>query len=227
MANVVIEVEERAEAGRNEARRMRKGGRIPAVLYGSGKPVLRLSVDPRSIETVLHSEAGENTLLQLHLKGREAQRHAMLKEYQLDPITGRLMHADFIRIEMSARLTVSVPVRPVGTAPGVKEQGGLLEIVHREIEVECLPADIPEHIQVDVSELRMGEPIRLADLKPAGNYRFVEEPDTVIITVLAPRAEEEVAPAAAATPAEPEVIGKGKKEETPEAAPPERKPEKK
>lgn len=226
MANVVIEVEERAEAGRNEARRMRKGGRIPAVLYGSGKPVLRLSVDPRTIETVLHSEAGENTLLQLHLKGREAQRHAMLKEYQLDPITGRLMHADFIRIEMSARLTVSVPVRALGTAPGVKEQGGLLEIVHRELKVECLPADIPEHIMVDVGELRMGEPIRLADLKPAGNYRFVEEPDTVIITVLAPRAEEVVAPvAAAATPAEPEVIGKGKKEETPEA--PERKPEKK
>ena len=227
MANVVIEVEERSEAGRNEARRMRRGGRIPAVLYGSGKPVLRLSVDPRSIETVLHSEAGENTLLQLHLKGREAQRHAMLKEYQLDPITGRLMHADFIRIEMSARLTVSVPVRALGTAPGVKEQGGLLEIVHREIEVECLPADSPESIGVDVGELRMGEPIRLADLKPAGNYRFVEEPDTVIITVLAPRAEEEVAPAAAATPAEPEVIGKGKKEETPEAAPAERKPEKK
>ena len=226
MANVVIEVEERSEAGRNEARRMRRGGRIPAVLYGSGKPVLRLSVDPRSIETVLHSEAGENTLLQLHLKGREAQRHAMLKEYQLDPITGRLMHADFIRIEMSARLTVSVPVRAFGTAPGVKEQGGLLEIVHREIEVECLPADIPESIAVDVGELRMGEPIRLADLKPAGNYRFVEDPDTVIITVLAPRAEEEPAPVeAAAAPPEPEVIGKGKKEETPEA--PERKPEKK
>ncbi len=225
MASVLIEVEERADAGKNESRRLRRGGRIPAVLYGSGKPVFKVTVDPRDVEHILHSEAGENTILDLRLKGKGSQRQAMIKDYQVDPITSKVVHADFIRIEMDTQIEVSVPVRTVGTAPGVKEQGGLLEVVHRELEVACLPGDIPEHIDVDVSALMIGDQVRLSEIAVVGKYKFLDPADSVVITVVAPRVEEEPAPAEAAAEAEePEVIAKGKKEEDEgEAAKPEGK----
>lgn len=214
MASVLIEVEERADRGKNESRRLRRAGRIPAVLYGSGKPVFQVTVDPRAVEQILHSESGENTILDLRLKGKGSQRQAMIKDYQVDPLTGKVVHADFIRIEMDTQLEVSVPVRTTGTALGVKEQGGLLEVVHRELEVGCLPGDIPEHIDVDVTALMIGDQVRVSDIKAEGNYRFLDPADTVVITVVAPRVEEEpVAEEVAEEGAEPEVIAKGKKDE--------------
>jgi large subunit ribosomal protein L25 len=214
MADVVIEVEERNKSGKNESRRLRHAGRIPAILYGAGKPVLSVTVDPRDLEQVLHSESGENTLLDLRLKGKGSQRKAMIKDYQADPLTGRVMHADFIRIEMDTKLEISVPVRAVGIPPGVKEQGGLLEILQRELKIECLPGDIPEQIEVDVSELNVHDHIWVENLRPSGNFRFLDPMETLVINVVPPRlVEEEAAPVEAEEEAEPEVIAKGKKEE--------------
>jgi large subunit ribosomal protein L25 len=176
--------------------------------------VFGATVNPRDIELILHSQAGENTILDLRLKGKGSQRQAMIKDYQVDPITGKVVHADFVRIEMDTQIEVSVPMRTMGTAVGVKDQGGLLEVVHRELEVGCLPADIPEHIDFDVSALMIGDHVRLSDIKAVGNYRFLDAPDTVVVTVVTPRIEEApVAVDAAEATAEPEVIAKGKKDE--------------
>lgn len=209
MANVVIEVEERDTKGKNVSRRLRRQGMIPAVLYGAGKPVMTVTVDPRKLQVILGSETGENTLLKLRLKGKDAERHAMIKEYQVDPVTEDVIHADFIRIEMDQKLTVSVPVRVQGDPPGVKEQGGLLEVVHRQVDVECLPADIPDYIDVDVSALNIGDHASVDAVEVSDRYRILESADTVLVTVVAPRAvEEEVAEEAAP-------VAEG---ETPEAA---------
>jgi large subunit ribosomal protein L25 len=216
MSQFVIEVEERSQLGKNESRRLRREGRIPAVLYGAGKSTFPVSVDPKVVEKILHSEAGENTLLDLHLKGKDARRKAMIREYQVDPLTGTVVHADFVRIEMDTKLVFSVPVRAMGTPPGVKEQGGVLEVVLREIELECLPGDIPEHIEIDVSGLHIGDQIRVADLESFGGKVEYQQPgDTVVVTLVAPRVaeEEEVAAAEEEEAAEPEVIGKAKTEE--------------
>lgn len=216
MADVVVEVEERTASGKNESRRLRRDGRIPGVLYGAGKPVFSVTVDPRQVEQILHSEAGENTLLDLRLKGQDSRRKAMIKDYQVDPVTGQVLHADFVRIEMDAKLEVSVSVRTVGTAPGIKEQGGLLDVLQRELKLECLPGDIPENIDVDISELRIHDHVRVQDLVPTGNYRFVDPPETLVLNIVPPRLVEEPTAAAAEEEegAEPEVITKGKAEET-------------
>ena len=214
MADVVIEVEERTALGKNESRRLRRGGRIPGVLYGAGKPVFSVSVDPRDVEQILHSEAGDNTLLDLRLKGEESRRTAMIKDYQVDPVTGQVVHADFVRIALDAKLEVSVYVRTVGTSPGVKEQGGLLEILQRELKVECLPGDIPENVDVDISQLRIHDHIRVQDLVPTGNYRYMDPPETLVLNVVPPRLVEEPEAEAAEEEGEPEVITKGKAEET-------------
>ncbi|MFQ5669596.1 MAG: 50S ribosomal protein L25 [Acidobacteriota bacterium] len=215
MGSVVIEVEERSARGKNASRRLRRSGRIPAVLYGSGKPVLSVTVDPKAIEGVLYSGAGENALIELHLKGKNLQRQAMIKEYQTDPVSGDVLHADFVRIDLDTRVEVSVPVAVRGTAPGVKEQGGLLEMVHRQLKIQCLPGDIPEHVDVDISTLRIGDQVRVQDLKMGGTIVLQEKPDTVVVTVTPPRLAEEVETEAEAAEvaAEPEVILKGKKED--------------
>jgi large subunit ribosomal protein L25 len=213
MADVVIEVEERTARGKNESRRLRRAGRIPGVLYGAGKPVFSVTVDPREVEQILHSEAGENTLLDLRLKGKASQRKAMIKDYQVDPVTGQVVHADFVRIAMDTALEVSVSVRTVGTPPGVKEQGGLLEILQRELKVACLPGDIPETIDVEIGELKIHDHVRVQDLVPTGDYRFLDPPETLVVNVVPPRLVEEPAAAVAEEEAEPEVITKGKAEE--------------
>lgn len=211
--DATLQAEKRETRGKNEARRLRARGRIPAVLYGSEKgKAVEIAVDPKELLRILHSESGANTLIGLSFDG--ADTRVLVKEYQLDPIKHRLLHADFYQVAMDRLLTVTVPVLLKGEPRGVKQQGGVLDFVHREIDVEVLPGDIPEHIDIDVSELLINQGIRVRDLNLEGaKWKPVSEPDMLIVHLVAPRTEEpaagEAAPAAAAA-AEPEVIKKGK-----------------
>jgi large subunit ribosomal protein L25 len=222
-----LEAVRREGRGKNEANRLRASGKIPAVFYGPGKSgkakdAVAVSVDPKAVMKILHSDSGANTLINLKLDGSETR--VMLREYQLDPVTHHLIHADFYELAMDKAITVTVPIHVRGEASGVKQQGGLLDFVTREIEVECLPTDIPEHIDVDVSELMLHQAIRVRDLPAHPKWKAVSDPDTMLVHVVMPKAEEAAtteaaaaegaaAPAAAGTPAEPEVIKKGKTEE--------------
>jgi len=217
-----LEAVKRETFGKNEARRLRVAGHIPAVLYGGvstdGKRVATsIAVDPKALSGILHSESGVNTLIGLKVGDEDVR--VLVREYQLDPVTHKLLHADFYRIAMDKLLTVKVPVVCKGEPKGVKQQGGLLDIVHREVEVECLPADIPEHIEIDVTELMLGQAIRFKDVAISPKWTPVSELDLMLVHVVAPRAVVEPTPtdaaAVAATPvaaAEPEVIKKGKVE---------------
>ena len=230
MPEIVVSAEKRTEKGKNVNRRLRVAGRIPGVLYGGSKEPVPVAVSPKDISAVLRSASGENTLFDLDLGG--TRRKVILKEYQLEPLKGRLLHADFYEVALDKTLEVKVHVEVTGTPVGVKVQGGILDFVTRELEIECLPTDIPEKIVVDVSELELGKHIRVSDLKLSDKLTMLTEPDIVIVHVVAPRAEEVVAPTAvegaeaeaAAGAAEPEVIKKGKAEEGDEKA---EKPEKK
>jgi large subunit ribosomal protein L25 len=237
MADIVVAAESRTDTGKNVNRRLRTRGLIPGVLYGAKKEAVPLAVSPKEITSILRSKTGENTLFDLEIGG--SRRKVILKEFQVEPIKGALLHADFYEVALDKEIEVKVHIEVTGTPIGVKVQGGLLDHVTREVEVSCLPADIPEKITVDVSELEMGKSIRVSDLKVPEKVTMLSEPDLVIVHVVAPRAEEEVAaPAAAvvegeapAPGAEPEVIKKGKavEEGAAEAAPAkeEKKPEKK
>src|SRR5579872_7348501 len=220
-----LEAKARDTFGKNEARRTRREGRLPAVVYGAtgnaGREATPIAVDPRELLRILHSESGANTLISLKLAGGGDTR-VLVKEYQLDPITHQLLHADFYRIAMDKMLRVTVPITVRGEAPGVKQQAGILEFVHRELEVECLPADIPEHIEIDVSNLMLHQGVRVRDIATDAKWKALSDADMMLVHVILPKAEEVAAPAegAAAAPvaaAEPEVIKKGKKEEEGEA----------
>jgi large subunit ribosomal protein L25 len=221
MAEIVVAAENRTETGKNVNRRLRTRGLIPGVLYGAKKEAVPLAVSPKEITTILRSKTGENTLFDLEIGG--SRRKVILKEFQVEPIKGSLLHADFYEVALDKPIEVSVHIEVIGTPVGVKQEGGLLDHVTREVEVSCLPADIPEKITVDVSELAMGKAIRVADLKVPDKVTMLSEPDLVVVHVVAPRAEEEVAAAAApaegeaAAGAEPEVIKKGKPAEEGEA----------
>jgi large subunit ribosomal protein L25 len=196
---------------------LRANGLAPAVVYGSGGQTLVVSVDPKAVMRILHGATGHNTIFDVAVKGGETTP-AMIVDWQLDPVKGNLLHLDMKRIDLTKRLTVSVPVQTTGDAKGVKQQGGLLELVVREIEIECLPHDIPEHFTVDVTELMMNQAIRAGDVALSGSMKLISPADAVIAHVVALRAEAEPAAApaegeAAAAAAEPEVIKKGKKEE--------------
>ena len=214
--DAVLQAEKRETRGKNEARRLRASGRIPAVVYGAGQAAaIEIAVDPKVLLRILHSESGVNTLIGLQgvdLGGGKV----LVKEYQIDPIDHRLLHADFYAVAMDKAITVTVPVVLRGEAKGVKQQGGIVDFVTRDLEIECLPGEIPEHIDVDVSELMLHQGVRVRDL-PAGKWTAVTDPDTMIVHVVALKAEEPAATEAAAAPAaataEPEVIKKGKKEE--------------
>jgi large subunit ribosomal protein L25 len=211
--------------GKNEARRTRRAGRVPGVLYGAvgdggGKDARPITVDPKALLKILHSESGANTLIALKLAG-ETDTRVLVKEYQLDPVTHQVLHADFYRIAMDRVIQVTIPVTVKGEPKGVKQQGGILEFIRREIEIECLPGDIPEHVEIDVSELMLHQGIRVRDIATDAKWKPVSEADMMLVHVIAPKAEEapavvEAAAAAATTPAEPEVIKKGKKEEAEE-----------
>ena len=225
--DATLEVEKRQGHGKNEARRLRASGRIPAVVYGSRKgkvsDAVQVAVDPKAVMRILHSESGANTLITLKLGGSESR--VMVKEYQLDPITHKLLHADFFELAMDREITVTVPIAVRGEPAGVKQQGGLLDFVTREIQVQCLPTDIPERIDIDVTELMLHQAIRLRDVPPNPKWKALNDPDTMIVHVVLPKAEEaaaatpEAEAAAAAAPAEPEVIKKGKVEKEGEEPP--------
>ena len=217
--DITVTAEVRATRGKNEARRLRVRGFIPAVVYGAYKDSVSIGVNPKEINQILHSKTGHNTIFNLSIQGIE-NTPVMVVDSQRDPIKGHLLHADLKRIDLAKRIRVSVPVITQGEAAGIKLQGGLLEIVTREIEIECLPDEIPEHFVVDVSSLMIGQSVRAGSIPMAGSIRLTSSPETVIAHVVALRAEE-VAPAAAAeaappaegAAAEPEIIKKGKKEE--------------
>ena len=221
---ISIAAEVRTSRGKNEARRTRRAGQIPAVIYGSFQKPVSVVVNPRDIGKIVHSDTGYNTIFNLVIQGGDSTP-VMLVDRQVDPVKGTLLHADFKRIDLSKRLRVSIPVHTVGEAAGVKVQGGLLEVITRAIEIECLPDEIPEGFTVDVTELMIGQAKRASDVALTGSMKLVSSPETVIAHAVALRAEEVVEPTAAeaaaaavtpeagATPAEPEVIKKGKKEE--------------
>lgn len=216
-----LKAERRATRGKNEARRLRASGRIPAVVYGGASETTAVAVDPRALSRILHSESGVNTLINLEIDGEPAAR-VIVKEYQLDPVKGHLLHADFYRLAMDRPIQVTVPIEVRGEARGVKQQGGVLDLPHREVEIECLPAEIPESIVVDVSELLIGQSIRLKDLALQAKWTAVSDPETMLAHVVASRAAAaeaaaEAAPAAPVGTAEPEVIKKGKAEKEGEA----------
>ncbi|OFV91545.1 MAG: hypothetical protein A3G76_02635 [Acidobacteria bacterium RIFCSPLOWO2_12_FULL_65_11] len=225
---VILDAIVRETFGKNEARRTRRAGKVPAVVYGatgeaSGREATPIAVDPRSLLKILHSDSGANTLISLKLAGTGDTR-VLIKEFQLDPVTHHVLHADFYRVRMDRVIQVTIPVTVKGEAKGVKQQAGVLEFVHREIEVECLPADIPEHVEIDVSELMLHQGVRVRDIIVGPKWKPLSDADMMLVHVIMPKAEEvaatpeAVVAAAPVTPAEPEVIKKGKKEEVPEGA---------
>ena len=213
--DATLDVIRRDRFGKNEAGRIRQEGRIPAVVYGNASQAEPVSVDPKALLKILRSQSGANTLIALKIDGADAAR-VLVKEYQIHPISHHLLHADFYRVAMDRVLRVTVPVHLTGEAKGVKAQGGVVDFVHREVVLECLPADIPEHITVDVTELMLNDGIRVRDLEAGGKWKPLSEPDMLIVHVVAVKVEAEpvAADAAAAptAPAEPEVIKKGKVE---------------
>jgi large subunit ribosomal protein L25 len=220
--DITVSAEVRETRGKNEARRTRRRGLIPAVVYGSFQDPVSVAVNPKEIVQILRSKTGYNTIFNLSIHGADSTP-VMVVDEQFDPIKGNLLHADLKRIDLTKRLRVSVPVSTSGEPKGVKQQGGLLEVISREVEIECIPDEIPEGFTVDVTELMIGQSKRASDVALAGSMKLVSAPETVIAHVVALRAEEEK-PAAEAAPvaeagaapaagAEPEVIKKGKKEE--------------
>jgi large subunit ribosomal protein L25 len=215
----VLEAQTRDSFGKNEARRTRREGRVPAVLYGGASAgATPIAVHPKALLKILHSDSGQNTLIQLKLAGAGDTR-VLVKDFQLDPVTHQILHADFYRVAMDKVLHVTIPIVVHGEPPGVKQQGGVLEHIRREIEIEVLPADIPEHIDIDVSELMLHQGVRVRDLAANPKWKPISDADLMLVHVIMPKAEEVAAPAdavaaaATATPAEPEVIKKGKKDE--------------
>src|SRR6267142_2958010 len=222
MAEIVISAKNRADRGKNAARRLRREGFVPGIVYGGKGENLAVAVDPKTLQKVLRSEAGRNAILKLDIAGQGAA-NAILKSWQIDPIKENFLHADFYRIAMDVAIRVTVPVAVKGEARGVKVDAGILELILREIAVECLPGDIPERIEVDVSDLGINDAIRVSGLEVSGKVKVLAAPDQVIVHVVSVKEEEAPAAAvtapvaegeaAAAPSAEPEVIKKGKKEE--------------
>jgi len=227
MAEIVISATNRADRGKNAARRLRRRGLVPGIVYGGKGENLAVAVDPKALQRVLRSEAGRNAILKLSIADH-GSTNAILKNLQVDPVKESFLHADFYRIAMDVAIRVTVPIHVVGEARGVKVDAGILELVIREIEVECLPGDIPERIDLDVADLGINQSLRVSDVPMPAKVKVLQAADQVVVHVVAVK-EEEAAPAAAAAPAaegeaaatgaEPEVIKKGKKEE--EEAPPE------
>ncbi len=218
---LTISAESRDSRGKNEARRLRAKGSVPAVLYGGPAGPAPVAVSPKDLTRVLNSKTGHNTIFNLSVAGKE-DTPVMIVDWQFDPIKDNLLHADLKRIDLSQRISVKVPVVTQGEPKGVKLQGGIHEIITREVEIECLPNDIPEQFTVNVVELMVGQSIRAGDIPISGSIQLLSPPDSVISHVISLKAEEttEAETGGAAAPgAEPEVIKKGKKEEEGSAEP--------
>ena len=211
MTQRLISAELRSEFGKNASRRLRVSGKVPAVLYGRQLETVRVSVDPKAVYEILTSDTGRNSIFKLQVGDKQSD--VMVREFQLHPLKGNLVHVDFVHIRMDELMEFEVPVEVVGTAKGVK-LGGVIDFVMRNIEVECLPQDVPSEIVVQVDELEIGDSLRVSDLTiDTTKIKVLSEPDQVVVTVAAPQAEEEVAEEAEVQAAEPELIRKGKPEE--------------
>lgn len=213
MSQDVLIVPKRETFGKAAIRDLKKSGLIPAVVYGLNEAPIAIAISPKAVARVLASEAGMNSVMFLQREGTDIKRHVIIKDVQRDPITGRLRHVDFMRVDMTHKVRVKVPVRLLGTAIGVKSMGGVLDFAHREIELECLPSIIPAHIDVDVTNLNVGDSIRFEQITLMPNVAFVGDAHQTVCSVRGKAAEEEEAAAPAAAAAEPEVAKKGKKEE--------------
>jgi large subunit ribosomal protein L25 len=218
MPEVVVAKPRAGKFNKNAARRVRVAGKIPAVLYGAGHEPVAVEVDPKQISRILFSESGHNTIFDLTLGEQANAAKAMIVDWQREPINDKLIHIDLKRIALDKTLRVSVPIKLVGISIGVKTQGGILDQVLREVEIECLPADIPSHIDIDVTELGLHAVVRVSDLPHSDKVKFLVAEDATVAHVTSIR--EEAAPAVdaavvatAATPAEPEVAKKGKPED--------------
>jgi len=230
---MTIEAEAREDFGKNSSRRLRHAGRIPGVVYGGGGQAIPVTVDPKKVSQILHSESGHNTVFTLEVKGRAPAR-VMLCDWQVEPVQGGLLHVDMLRISADTRLKLKVPVQLKGEPYGVKTEGGVLEVILREVELECLPDDIPENITVDISDFKIGRSLRVGDLPVGERVKMITDPTRMVAHVIAPRTEETKVEEAVegVEAAEPEVIRKGKAEEEGEegeegGAKAEKKPEKK
>jgi len=220
MAEIVVNAKTRADRGKNAAKRLRREGLVPGVVYGGKGENVAVAVDPKALQRVLRSEAGRNSILKLDI-ANAGSTNAILKSWQVDPIKEKFLHADFFRIAMDVAIRVTVPIHVTGEARGVKVDAGILELIMREIEVECLPGDIPERIDVDVTELGINGALRISDLAAPAKVKILEDADQVVVHVVSVKEEVVAAPGAAvpvegeaaAAPAEPEVMKKGKKEE--------------
>jgi large subunit ribosomal protein L25 len=216
MAEIVVSAKNRDTRGKNAARRLRREGLIPGVVYGGKGDNIAVAVDPKALQKVLRSEAGRNAILKLDIAG--GATNAILKSWQVDPVKENFLHADFFRIAMDVAIRVNVPVQVRGEARGVKVDGGMLELIMREVAVECLPGDIPEHIDLDVTDLGLNGAIRMSDLPVSEKVKVLGSPDQIVVHVVSIKEEAAATPGAAAegeaaAPAEPEVLKKGKKEE--------------
>src|ERR1700736_2390279 len=212
---IVVEAAARAKRGKNDARRLRATGKVPAVLYGGKGNAITLALNAKQLGAIFRSESGHNTLFQVDLAGKHEP--AILKDWQVDPVSGNLLHVDLLRVAMDVRMRVKVPVHTFGDPAGVKQQGGVFEVVTREVEIECLPGDIPSEFKVDVSGLMLNQALRARDLQiDTTKLKLLTDPEQVLDPVVTLKVEEEkpveAVAAETATPAEPEVIKKGKKE---------------
>ena len=189
--DIRLDAATREERGKNEARRLRQAGMLPAVLYGGKAGVAQaIKMAPKPLLEVLHSESGINTLLGLSVDGGGASQ-VLVKDYQVDPVSNELLHVDFYQPPLDRPITVSVPIALSGEAAGVKQQGGLVDFVQRDVQVECLPTEIPEHLEVDVSPLMIGQGVRLRELLEGVTWKPVSDPDTLLVHVVAPKVEAE------------------------------------
>ena len=212
MPTTVIKAQKRTPGGKNVNRRLRVSGVIPAIIYGPGSESIAISLDPQIVQGILHSETGRNSIFSINVDGSKRD-NAMVKEYQLDPVHGELIHVDFIQIAMDQKLTLDVNIEIVGEAKGVKIGGGIMDFVTRSIEVECLPKDIPESLTIDVSELEINDYIRVKNIEVDSKVKILTEPEVVVVTIIPPVEEEEPKEEEVEETEEPEVIKKGKASE--------------
>ena len=217
MAEITLEVSRREEQGKGAAGRLRREGKVPAVVYGGHRETVPIVVDRKAVTDLIQkSEHGVRSIFLLKMAGTDQQRHAMIKDIQIDPIHRKMTHIDFIRVVMDEVIRTTVPVHVTGTAIGVKE-GGLLDFQVRDLHVECLPNAIPDRIDVDISNLAVHQYVRISDLKLPDGVKVLDDPERVVVGVTHQKAEVVETPEAAATaeaaPAEPEVIARGKKPE--------------
>src|SRR2546426_437770 len=199
MAEIVISATNRADRGKNAARRLRRRGLVPGIVYGGKGENLAVAVDPKALQRVLRSEAGRNAILKLSIADHGSS-NAILKNWQVDPVKENFLHADFYRIAMDVAIRVTVPIYARGEARGVKVDAGILELIMRAVEVECLPGDIPERIELDVTDLGLNESLRVSDLPVSDKVKILEAPDQVVVHVIS--VKEEAAPATTAVPVE-------------------------